>query len=221
MQVGAFSELEPKPAWNRQQQNYGPANCESHWSRGQKRQPLPERHPKKHVSHQALRKLVFHLVSLDIVIQLRDFAERLGREEPDFSGVRIGDPDENHGNIRIPKEKNADSLHVGGAVLETAFGGGGEAAQFAHEGAVHEQLQFLGQFRSLRLAARGAHLQVIGSGLVISGLRGLQESKYGSRWRIAPQLIGGRGSWSLSLRRSTLQQLGHGLGCKRRGHQAE
>src|SRR5208283_3086911 len=91
------------------------------------------------------------------------------------------------------------------------FGGGGEAAQFAHEGAIHEQLQFLGQVRPLRLAARGTHLQVIGGGLVISGLRGLQKSKDSSRGCIASQLIGGRASCSLSLRPAR-QQAGHGLG---------
>ena len=68
VQVRAMSELEPEPARNREQQNYGPADRERRWNRGEKRQPLPERHPEKGVSDQALRKFTFDLVSLDGVV---------------------------------------------------------------------------------------------------------------------------------------------------------
>src|SRR5258708_32753907 len=61
------------------------------------------------------------------------------------------------------------------------------------------------------MPARGAYLQVIGGGLVISELRGLQESKQGSGRRLSAERIGRRGSWFLSLG-PTLQQTGHRLG---------
>ena len=150
-----------------------------------------------------MREFAFDLVSLKVVIQLRDFAERLGREEPDFSGIRIRDPDEDDGNVGIAIGKDSDGLLIGGAVIRIAFGVGAEPPQAAHEGAVHEHIQLLGQIRTLRLAARGAHLQVIGGGLVISGLRGLQESNHGSRRRPTSQFIGGRGSCCLSARPAT------------------
>src|SRR5208337_2945689 len=88
----------------------------------------------------------------------------------------------------------------------------------AHEGAVHEHLQLFGQVRSLRLPARGAHLQIIGGGLVIPGLRRLQESKHGSRRRPTSQFIGGRRSCCLSLC-PTRQQAGRRLSQQRPGHQ--
>ena len=165
-----------------------------------------------------MRELAFDLVSLKVLIQLRNFAERLGREEPDFSGIRIRDPDQDNGNIRIAIGKNSDGLLIGGAVIRIAFGTGAEPPQVAHEGAVHEHLQLFGQVRSLRLAARGAHLQIIGGGLVIPGLRRLQKSKHGSRRRPTSQFIGGCGSRCLS-RCPTRQQAGHRLGKQRLAHQ--
>ena len=156
-----MSELEPKPARNRQQQNHRPADGKRHWNRGEKRQPLPERHPEKHVSNQAWREFAFDPVSLKVVIQLRDFAERVGRKEPDFSGIRVRDPDEDNGNIRIATGKNSDGLLIGGAVIRIAFGIGAEPSQAAHEGAVHEHLQFFGQVP--RPATGGARRSFAGS----------------------------------------------------------
>jgi hypothetical protein len=61
-----------------------------------------------------LRQLVFHLVSFDVVVQFGNFAERLGGKEPDFPGVRIGDPDEHDGNVLVAVGKNSDRLLIGG-----------------------------------------------------------------------------------------------------------
>ena len=123
-----------------------------HGNRGEKRQPLPERHPEKHVSHQALREFRFDLVSLKVVIQLGNLAERFGREEPDFSGVRIDDSDEDNRDISIAHGKSADGLLIGGAVLRIAFGAGAEPSQAAHEGAVHQHLQLVRQAPGLATA---------------------------------------------------------------------
>src|SRR5580658_9554087 len=112
MQVGTISELEPKPARNRQQQNQRPANGERYRNRGEKCQPLPEWHSQKHVSHQALRQLVLYLVGLDAVIQLGDFAERVSGKKPDPSGIWIRNPDENDGNIRIASGESSDALLI-------------------------------------------------------------------------------------------------------------
>ena len=139
-----MSELEPKPARNRQQQNYRPADRKRHWNRGEKSQPLPEWHPEKHVLNQALREFAFDLVSLKVVIQLGNLDERLGREEPYFSGIRIRDPDQDNGDIRIAIGKNSDGLQVDDTIIWTAFGTGAEPSQAAHEGAVHEHLQLFG-----------------------------------------------------------------------------
>jgi len=93
------------------------------------------------------------------------------KREPDFSGIRIRDPDEDNRNIRIAIGKNSDSLPIEHSIIRIACGTGAELPQAAHEGAVHQHLQLLGQVRAFRVAARGAHLQVIGGGLVISSLR--------------------------------------------------
>ena len=55
--------------------------------------------PRNSVLHQALREFGFDLVSLEVVVQFGDFAERFGREQPDFSGVRVADANEDDGNI--------------------------------------------------------------------------------------------------------------------------
>ena len=91
-----------------------------------------------------MRESAFDLMGLKVVIQLRDFAERLGREEPDFSGIRICHPDEDNGNIRIAIGKNSDGLLIEDTVIRIAFRTGAEPSQVPHEGAVHEHLQLFG-----------------------------------------------------------------------------
>ena len=191
MQVGTMPDLEPKPPRNRQQQHYCPSDRNSHRNCNEKRQPLPERHPEKDVFDQERREFAFDLVGRKVVIQLRDFAESVGRKQPDFTGIGVRNPDEDHGNIRVAAGKSPDGLLIGSSV-GIPFRTGAELSQAAHEGAVHEHLQLLGQFRALRLTPRSAHLQVVGGGLVISSLRRLQESNHGSRRRPASQFIGGR-----------------------------
>jgi hypothetical protein len=211
VKVGAISELEPEPARNRQQQNHRPADSKSRRNRGEKRQPLPERHAEKYISHQTLRKFGFHLVSLNVVGQFGDPAKGPGRKEPDLLGVWIRDANEDHGNIRVAVRKGADGLLVEGAILQIALGTRTQTPETARESAVHQELQLLGQVRALGLAMRGAYLQVIGGGSVISRLSGLQESEDGSRRRVTSQRIGG--NWSRLLSRSaTLWQAAHRLG---------
>ena len=59
---------------------------------------------------------------------------------------------------------------------------------------IHQNFQFAGHVGALRLAAGGAHLQVIGGGSFVSVLRGLQESEDGAGGRVASERIGGSGT---------------------------
>src|ERR1039458_4232361 len=122
MQVETISELKPKPARNRQQKNHRPPNREGHRTRGEERQPLPERHSEKHVAHQVLGEPVFDLVSLDVVVQLRNLAKGFSRKEPNFPSVWICDADEDNRNIRIAGGKNSDGLLIGGRSEERRVG---------------------------------------------------------------------------------------------------
>ena len=132
------------------------------------------------MAHQALREFAFDLVSFEVVVQLRDFVERVGREEPDFSGVRIVDADQDDGNVPFAVGEISDGLLIEGAELGTAFAILAELSGAAHERRVHQLLQLFRDLWALRLAAYGAHLQVICCGLEVPSLCNLQESEYGS-----------------------------------------
>src|ERR1700683_2602270 len=89
IKVRAVSEFEPNPARNRKQQDDCPADCDGYRDGGEKRQPLPELHAEKYVAHQDLRKFVFDVMSFDVIVELGNFAERVGGKEPDFAGVTL------------------------------------------------------------------------------------------------------------------------------------
>jgi hypothetical protein len=108
---------------------------------------------------------------------------------------------------------------VGRTVFRIAIGARADAADSADEGSVHQHFQLSRHVRTQGQAARGAHLQVVGGGLFVSVLHGLQESENGTGGCVAAERVGGgRGrSGKLGL---LFQEAGHDLSDERRGCQA-
>src|ERR1700722_4605992 len=147
-------------------------------------------------------------MSFEVLVEFGDSAQSVGRKQPNFAGVRVIDADEDDGNIRVTARKSSDRLLVDGTEFWIAIGTRTEPPQATDEGAVHQHLQFFGCVRSLRLAMRCTHLQVVGGSLVISVLRLLQKSEDSSGRSVASKLIGRAGSRS---GRGALQQAGDRL----------
>ncbi len=152
-----------------------------------------------------------------LIVEFRNFGERVGGDQPDLAGAGIGDAHQvqvgldiagRHGAQFLAAERNPflrSSLRLGKATYAS-----GEC------GAIHHRFELGGDLFSFGLATRSVHLQVLSGDAVVARLSGLQETKDGARGSGAIQRIDrwvGRGR---SGRRSGGQGLAeHGLNGRR------
>ncbi len=115
-----------------------PADCDGYRYGGEKRQPLPQLHAEKYGAHQDLREFVLDLMSFDVVVELGNFAERVGGKEPDLARVRIADANQDDGYVGVASGKSSYGLLIGSAGFGIAVGPRADAADAADEGAIHQ-----------------------------------------------------------------------------------
>ena len=137
---------------------------------------------------------MFDPTCLDLIVEFRYALQCFGGDQPDLARVGIGNAHHVEVDFHIAVGHGADLLVIEGH----AFLGNtlrlGEASDLADEGSVHHGFQFGCDLLTVRLAARVAHLEILGSDAKVAGLRGLQKSEHAAGGSGAIQGIGGSGS---------------------------
>ena len=183
----------PPAHGNLQQHQHEPADARSDGQRQQQGQPLPQRHACDLMFYQHARKFALHLPRFDLIVEFRNLGQRVGRDEPDLAGARIGDAHQievgfdiagRHGAQFLPAERNA--------FLRSSFRLGKGSNSSGECRAVQHGIELAGDLLAFGLPARRTHLQILRRDVVVAGLRGLQESEDGARRRGATQWIVGR-----------------------------
>ena len=132
--------------------------------------------------HQHAREFALHLARFDLIVEFRNFGQRVGGDQPDLSCAWIGDAHQVEVGFHIAGRHGAQFLAAQrNAFLRSSFRLG-EGSDSSGEGvAVQHGIELTGNLLAFGLAARRAHLQVLRGDAVVAGLRGLKKSEDGTR----------------------------------------
>ena len=138
-------------------------------------------------------QFVGDLARFGLIVKFRDLRQRIGGEEPNLAGTRIVHAHEFEVSFHIACRHDSELLTAQrNAILRRSLRRGAESFEAAGESIVHHIFQLDGHLLAFGLAACGAHLQVLGSEIVVAVLRGLQESEHGTGRSRAIQWVGSR-----------------------------
>ena len=139
---------------------------------------------------QHIRKPAFDLPRLHLIVELGNFGQSTGGNQPDLAGTRIRNPHQVQVRLDVARRHGAEFLRI----QRNAFLGNSvglrEVIEPADKGTVQHHFELGSHLLAFGLAACRTHLQILRSNAVVPGLRRLQKTKHGPRRRRASQRIG-------------------------------
>ena len=132
----------------------------------------------------------FHLMDLEPVVEIGNFGQGVGGDQPDFHAAGIGDANQIEVGIDISGGQSADALLVWRrSFLWRSLRLIADQPQVAGKCAVHHNLQLFGEFLTLRRALGVGHLQILRCSGVVSRLNGMEKSVYGAVGSVTAQWV--------------------------------
>jgi len=146
-----------------------PSRAPGHRNQQDQCEPLPERHSLKLMLHDPCRQSCFYLPRFDLIIELGNFRERVGRDQPDLSRRGVRNAGQLQLYVNVARRNGAQILPVGrDSLLGRPLRLSADMFQAPCKGAIHHNLQLLRHRFALGLASCCAHLQILGGDAVVA-----------------------------------------------------